>query len=114
MSVAFWSIKLTPGKPVDVQPPEGYVLNMQQAALVGAKAGVSATVSVETLAIEGEKLEAVVGTLRAEKTDQFTTSLVFGYDVPAKFSCQSSDKSATVHLSGYYQPAPDDGKCVSD
>jgi hypothetical protein len=35
MAVAFWSITLTPGKTVDVQPPEGYVLNISQAAATG-------------------------------------------------------------------------------
>lgn len=34
MSVAFWSIELKSSKPAEVQPPEGYVLNVSQCALV--------------------------------------------------------------------------------
>ncbi len=113
MSVAFWATKIVAGKPVEVQPPEGYVLNVQQAAIVNGKDNQSYTVNVDTLAIEGEKLEAVIGTLRPGKVDQFNFNLVFGYDVPTKFSVTSGDKDskAVVHLSGYFQPAPeDDGK----
>ena len=33
--IAFWNAKVTAGKSVEVQPPEGYVLNLQQAALAG-------------------------------------------------------------------------------
>jgi hypothetical protein len=112
MSVAFWSAKLTTGNPVSVQPPEGYVLNVVQAALANGKDGKSYQVHVDTLAIEGEKIESVVGTLRTDKCDQFNFNLVFGYDVETKFSISSGDKEskAAVYLSGYYQPAPDDGK----
>ncbi len=35
MSVAFWSVELKVGKPVTVSIPEGFVLNVQQAAVAG-------------------------------------------------------------------------------
>ena len=35
MAVAFWSIKLKPGNSSDVEVPEGYVLNISQAACTG-------------------------------------------------------------------------------
>lgn len=34
--------------------------------------------------------------------------MVFGYDVPVKFSIEGASKTASVHLSGYFQPGPDD------
>ena len=34
--------------------------------------------------------------------------MVFGYDVPVKFSAVGSSTAASVHLSGYFQPGPDD------
>jgi hypothetical protein len=112
MSVAYWSVKLT-DKPVQVQPPEGYVLNITQAALVNGKEGQFVTINVDTLAIEGDKLESVIGTLRAGKTEQFQLQLVFGYDVPTTFSLgNNKDGKAVVYLSGYYQPAPDDGESL--
>ncbi len=107
MSVAFWSVTVTNKTPVEVQPPEGFVLNLQQAALVGAAKG-AAVLKVSTVAIEGDAIEAVIGTLRPVTADQINFSLVFGYDVPATFSL-SGDANGTVHLSGYYQPGPDDG-----
>lgn len=115
MSVAFWSTKLVAGKSVEVQPPEGYVLNLQQAALVNGNDKDSYAVHVDTLAIEGDKLESVIGTLRSGKVDQFNVSLVFGYDVATSFSITTNDKSgkAAVYLSGYYQPAPDDDGKIS-
>lgn len=116
MSVAFWSTKVTSGKPAQVQPPEGYVLNVQQASVVNGSEKASYLVHVETLAIEGDKLEAVIGTLRPGKTDQFPCSIVFGYDVPTTFSVtvngDKGDGKAAVYLSGYFQPAPDDGKHI--
>ena len=33
MSLAFWSVEIKKGKPVEVQPPEGYVLNVQLASI---------------------------------------------------------------------------------
>ena len=57
MSVAFWSIKLSGGCAVEVQPPEGYVLNLQQAALSGE--GV-AVIQVQTVSVEGGKIDSVM------------------------------------------------------
>jgi len=37
MSIAFWSVELKKGKPAEVQPPEGYVLNLQNAAVTGGE-----------------------------------------------------------------------------
>lgn len=110
MSIAFWSIKVVSNKPVEFQPPEGYVVNVQQIALANGKDKASYVVSVDTLAIEGDKLSAVLGTLRTGGVEQFNVNLVFGYDVPAKFSVASTDNNGAVYLSGYYQPAPEDGE----
>jgi hypothetical protein len=108
MSVAFWSATVKNGEPCEVQPPEGFVLNLQQAALVGAKSNQSSQVlKVKTIAIEGEDIDAVIGTLRPVTADQISFSLVFGYDVPVTFST-TGDANGTIHLSGYYQPGPDD------
>jgi hypothetical protein len=75
MSVAFWSGVVQVGKPCEVQPPEGYVLNIQQVALVvsgeGAKGG-HMMLKAKTQAIDGEELEAVLGTLRPITQDQFS------------------------------------------
>lgn len=106
MSVAFWSVQLKAGKEVEVQPPEGYVLNLQLAALQGENEK-CAVIKADTFAIEGDKLQAVICTLRSKTTDQCTLNLVFGYDVSTKFSF-TGDKGSTVYLSGYYQPAPED------
>ena len=38
MSVAFWSVTIKAGKSTEVQPPEGYVLNVCQVALTGKSA----------------------------------------------------------------------------
>lgn len=102
MAVAFWSVKLTTQGPVNVQPPEGYVLNVQQVALIGGKEKSSYKVKAETQAIEGGDLESFLGTLKANTCDQFSCSLVFGYDVATKFSLVSDDKEgkAAVYLSG--------------
>lgn len=104
MSVAFWSCKLAKGKPQEVQPPEGYVLNVQQAALTGEG---KAIVKLKTVSIEGDEMEAVVGTLKSGSCDQIALSLVFGFDVPTTFSVECSTKDTAVYLSGYYQPGPD-------
>jgi len=45
MSIAFWSVELKKGKPVEVQPPEGYVLNLQNAAVTGGEGTSFADVS---------------------------------------------------------------------
>merc|ERR1719498_877495 len=105
MSVAFWSVDVTSKKAVEVQPPEGYVLNLQLAALSSGKD--RAVVKASTLAVEGDELTATLCTLKANACEQFTLALVFGYDVPVKFSVTGD---ATVSLSGYYQPAPEDGE----
>jgi hypothetical protein len=109
MSVAFWSVQLKAGKEVEVQPPEGYVLNLQLAALQSQGDNEKcAQVKCDTFAIEGDKLQAVICTLRSKTTDQTSLNLVFGYDVSTKFSFTGTDKSSTVFLSGYYQPAPEE------
>lgn len=112
MSVAFWSIVIKAGAPVEVQPPEGYVLNLQQATLVTTAKNISQQLVVKTLAIEGVEVESVIGTLRSGTCDQIPLSLVFGFDVPVTFSIANipgttnSDNNVSVHLSGYYQPGP--------
>lgn len=34
--------------------------------------------------------------------------MVFGYDVPVKFTVEGACTGASVHLTGYFQPGPDD------
>ena len=34
--------------------------------------------------------------------------MVFGYDVPVKFTVEGACTTASVHLTGYFQPGPDD------
>ena len=72
MSIAFWSAIVKVGKPVEVQPPEGYVLNLQQAALVGHDANGSMVVKAHSISIEGNDIDAVLGTLRPITSDQFS------------------------------------------
>ena len=82
MSVAFWSVALKSGKPVEVQAPEGYVLNVQQAALdvsEDAKKENYLMVKAETLSVESDPLVSVLGTLRPSGVEQFSVGLVFGY-----------------------------------
>jgi hypothetical protein len=102
MSVAFWCITLKGGKSEEVQPPEGYVLNVQQCAIVG-KPNESAVLQVNTTSVEGDSIDAVICTLRVGTSDQVGLNLVFGYDVPASFSCTGKGE---LHVSGYYQPGP--------
>jgi hypothetical protein len=110
MSIAFWSQKLTKGKPIEVQAPEGYVLNIQQAALgedCGDNSKHSFVLHAKTVSIDGDDIDAVIGTLRPITCDQTNISLVFGFDVPTTFVLAGSGKG-TLHLSGYFQPGPDD------
>lgn len=83
MSVAFWSAVVKVGKSVEVQPPDGYVLNLQQAALVDHDAKGSMVVKAHSVSIEGDKIEAVLGTLRSITQDQFSMgkfpSIVFHF-----------------------------------
>ena len=74
MSVAFWSAVVKPGNDVEVQPPEGYVLNLQQAALSteSADSKGSMVLKVSTIAIEGDKIVSVLGTLRPVTMEQFS------------------------------------------
>ena len=72
MSVAFWSAVIKVGKPCDVQPPDGYVLNLQQAALVDHEAKGSVVLKAHSVSIEGDNIEAVLGTLRPITADQFS------------------------------------------
>ena len=72
MSVAFWSAVVKVGKSCEVQPPDGYVLNLQQAALVDHEAKGSVVLKAHSVSIEGDKIEAVLGTLRPSTCDQFS------------------------------------------
>ena len=104
MSVAFWSAEIKAGKPVEDQPPEGYVLNLQQAALAEGKTDASSIIKATTTGIDGDKLIAVLCTLKKNTCDQVGLQLVFGFDVPVQFSL---DGPGSVYLSGYYQPGPE-------
>jgi hypothetical protein len=72
MSLAFWSIAVTSEKPVEVQPPEGYVLNIQQAALENGKNNEAVLLKAETVSIEDEVLAPILGTLRSGAVDQIS------------------------------------------
>jgi len=77
MSLAFWSVKVTSEKPVEVQPPEGYVLNIQQAAYEGPTTDkASVLLKVETIDIEDVKIDALIGTLRPGSVDQINLGIV--------------------------------------
>jgi hypothetical protein len=98
MSVAFWSAEIKTTTPVEVQPPEGYVLNVTLAALTGNGKGAQ-IIKVKTSSIDGEDVEAAIGTLRFNQTEQMNFALIFGYDVPVTFSLVG-DAQAKVYLTG--------------
>jgi hypothetical protein len=103
MSVAFWSVSVTSKKEESVQPPEGYVLNVTNIALESGSSGV---LRVKTVSIEGDDIDAVVAAV-TKNSPHCTLGLVFGYDVPFNFKVVGD---GVVHVSGYYQPAPEDGE----
>lgn len=106
MSVAFWSTELVSNKPFETQPPEGYVLNLQQIALVTEKNDVK-RVFVKTLSVEtGEEMDCCLCTLRGGSVEQISVSIVFGYDAPVTFYVTGEGKGK-VYLSGYLQPGPE-------
>ena len=94
MSVAFWSAAVKVGKKTSTQPPEGYVLNLQNLALADADKGNSASIWATTETIEGDNKRVLLATLRGHVTEQFQTSLVFGYDVPVEFQVVGKGKPA--------------------
>lgn len=81
-AVAFWSTELKLGAPMEVQPPLGYFLNIQQAAFEGDKGHL--VVYAVTTSIDGEPIKPVLCTLRYGLIEQCSLSLVFGYDVPVR------------------------------
>ena len=109
MSVAFWSTELKKGgAPSEVQPPEGYVLNVQNAAIIGSE-GRALHLYAKTQDIEGNDMDVLLTTLRGTVgSDQCQLSLVFGYDVPVQFYVKGDAKGAAMHVSGYFQPGPED------
>lgn len=100
MSVAFWSEVVTAKKPFETQPPEGYVMNLQNVAVCNVKDTVSLFACTDS--ISGDKIKALLAVL-SSKNPQAQLSLVFGYDVPVSFRVEGCNK-AEVHISGYYQP----------
>lgn len=40
--------------------------------------------------------------------------MVFGYDVPVTFIAEGNLKGASIHVSGYFQPGPDDDEDDED
>ena len=105
MSLAFWSTEIKKGKPAEVQPPEGYVLNVQLAAIASSPdKEVVGQIKAKTTNIDGEVITAVLCTLRSKLCDQTSLQLVFGFDVPVEFSVEGN---ATCVLSGYFQPGPE-------
>ena len=115
MSVAFWSTELKKGgAPSEVQPPEGYVLNVQNAAIIGSD-GKALNLFAKTQDIEGNEMDVLLTTLRGTAgSDQCQLSLVFGYDVPVKFYVKGDAKGASMHVSGYFQPGPEEDEPDSD
>jgi len=116
MSVAFWSVQIKSGTEVEVQPPEGYVLNVQQAALESEKGSKGAAyLRVTTTNIAGDEQTSLLCTLRDDRVEQCPLNLVFGYDVPIKFRADG-DFKGSLHVLGYYQPGPeeDDEEMDSD
>ena len=81
-------------------------MNVHNAALSG-KGSEAVVLRAKTVSIEGNEIDAVLCTLRPKTSDQCGLQLVFAYDVPTTFHV-SGDKGIELHLSGYYQPAPDD------
>ena len=63
MSVAFWSVEVKAGASIAVEIPEGYVLNLQNAALQSSDKG-AAVIKANTTNIEGDQIDAVLCTLR--------------------------------------------------
>jgi hypothetical protein len=75
MSVAFWSCELKKGSPAVVSPPEGYVLNLQQAAIIADDNCDAVHVFCKTEDIEGSEKETLLCTLRPKKTGNIIRSL---------------------------------------
>jgi hypothetical protein len=94
-------------------------------------------VHATTTSIEGDEVKPVLCTLRSGTSDQCSLSLVFGYDVPVRPICNlqfimiilnfypvylypqvsfsvTGDSKGIVHLSGYFQPGPEDGEGEDD
>ena len=110
MAIAFVSFELRLDKPVVPMIPEGYVMNICQAALAmdkeGDKGYLQIFIKTQSM-VSGDDLNALIGTLRAGQTEQFATNLVFGDDFEITFSVKGTAKGS-VHLSGYYQPGLQD------
>ena len=83
MSIAFWSIKLEAGKPQEVAIPEGYVLNVQSAALEIIKdtPNTALVLKVITKDIQDNTLESVIGTLRPLTADQISLGACYSLDI---------------------------------
>ena len=116
MSIAFWTSILRKNEINVISVPEGFVLNLQQAAL---EKGDYAKVWCKAPSADGEIANALLCTLREGSCDQQMLQLVFGEDNDddnednegenkVKFSIESNSPDAIVHLSGYFQPGPSD------
>ena len=77
MTLAFWAIKVTHNKPVEIQPPEGYVLNVTLAAIEGGINKAPVVIKSTTSDIEDEVLISLLGTLRPTVVDQISLGTVF-------------------------------------
>jgi hypothetical protein len=79
MSVAFWSETLHGADRVDVRPQPGYLLSLTQAAMVVTEdiqvpANTFVSVRAETVDIQGNRLQSVLGTLRPINNEQMSMS----------------------------------------
>lgn len=79
-------------------------MNVVNAALSGGSKPV--VLRVKTVAVSGDDIDSVLCTLRPNTNDQTLLQLVFGNDVPVKFSITGGDKDSKLYVSGYFQPAP--------
>ena len=77
MSIAFWSREVKAGSEIEASVPEGYVLNLQNAALNPEenKDGSYLVVKIKTSDIEGDEISATIGTLRPKVNEQFNTAI---------------------------------------
>ena len=77
MSIAFWSREVKAGSEIEASVPEGYVLNLQNAALNPEenKDGTYLVVKIKTLDIEGDDISATIGTLRPKLNEQINTAI---------------------------------------
>jgi len=104
MAVIFFGEVVSAGKPLSYEVPEGFVLNICQAAL-GAQAKGNASLLVGAENASGEQSKVVVCTLRAQKTEHTQLSLVFDSESPIVFEVEGNE---SVNVTGFLQLSNDE------